>query len=65
MSLNVMSTVSCNRGDLLQITKDDVSGEVEKVISEPGDVEDQRKEETNKHAQGRIPIAKPPSACQV
>ena len=47
MSLNVLSTVSCNRGDLLQITKDDVSGEVEKVISETGDVEDQRKEETN------------------
>ena len=45
MSLNVLSTVSCNRGDLPQITKDDVSGEVEKVISELGDVEDQRKEE--------------------
>jgi hypothetical protein len=62
MSLNVLSTVSCNR-DLLQIAKDDVSGEVEKVISELGDVEDQRKEETTT-LKGGFQL-KPPSSSQV
>jgi hypothetical protein len=47
MSLNILRTFSSNRGDPLQIPKDDVSGEVEKVPREQGGVENQRKEETN------------------
>jgi hypothetical protein len=47
MSLNVLSTFSCNRGDPPQIPIDDGSGGVEKVRSEHRGVEDPRKEETN------------------
>jgi Protein of unknown function (DUF2795) len=40
----VASTNSNKRGDPQQIPKEDVSGEVEKVISEQGGIEGQRKE---------------------
>ena len=41
MSLNILSTFRCDRGDPQQIPEDDGSREVEKVISEQGGVEDQ------------------------
>jgi hypothetical protein len=42
------------RGDPAQIPKEDVSGEVEKVISEHGGIEGQRKESFDKKVFGDI-----------
>ena len=51
MSINVLSIVSCNGWPVTERSpadnQDEVSGEVERVIGELGDVEDQRKEQTN------------------